>query len=908
MSSKEEFEFTFEDNRKFPMCKQDLIEISPNLYSKTNKNKNTKIIKVPYYIKYNDFLDFTEIYQSYISRLRQFNQEQSFISINLIIQNYKINIAQLIQISEYFENNSFSKILIKDCILGKNKDKAHDENINHSLNINNSISLLKLSYNKLRDININKSKNKEINIEEDLENIWLELFMKTLDIIGINLDYFFKKKNLNNDYSNIELWSLDKKIIDEVYEKFLYNFISKNYKVGKDEKEIICLSSIENKKEKIELNIIEEIINFLMQKRNQKDFFYLLSNEYLRIIGEENINELNNLPNPTFILKINLSEIDNYYEEYSLNNLFSNNDDFKLVLIVYYKKNEDTFNVSIKLAKNNSNNKEQGFDIMTFLSLATIEELNNKQINVKSLSNNKSMYEIFKITNLKKLMNNQYPKKNSEINDYFTFKLFLKPCYIYILLSNYLFYNLENLSNNENIAKLNKNLLSIIISKKYLNKKEETSFNDHNCDTIVEFLINWLNDEINIVEDISDIIKNIKWENVTLSKIFEFFIKYSTNFSTDDIEYIFSKSLLKILSQFNCTIEILSKEILKALAFASSKINYISLFSENKKIKKFNVFELLSQRRYNYSELNSKNIENKYKTTNNSLQISIDKKENTSYFKTRTISKNNSNYKKKEINIKKREIKTCNVRSPINLKEEHPLSNTNTRNISPNSNNICYNNYFSNYNNNFNINIRLDNKFKKVKNPKTNNERKKFDYKIKPKKNKNEIISRNKKNKVNDINLSSISTIKQKEHNLSYINTCNLKKKLENLDNGDNKSNINKTINIKNLKLLQNKIMKRQQDVSRNRNKNNIHLKTFIEDKNKSEINDKLSYNNYDKDNPKKIKYFNSNIGKINNKNGKSIKKNKFKLKEILRLAGKEKKKNNNFIFNLKSLKKEDKK
>ena len=135
-----------------------------------------------------------------------------------------------------------------------------------------------------------------------------------------------------------------------------------------------------------------------------------------------------------------------------------------------------------------------------------------------------------------------------------------------------------------------------------------------------------------------------------------------------------------------------------------------------------------------------------------------------------------------------------------------------------------------------------------------------------------------------------------------------MKKKLENLDNGDNESNLNKTINIKNLKLLQNKIMKRQQDMSRNRNKNNIHLKTFIEDKNKSEINDKLSYNNYDKDNPKKIKYFNSNIGKINNKNGKSIKKNKFKLKEILRLAGKEKRKNNNFIFNLKSLKKEDKK
>jgi hypothetical protein len=289
---------------------------------------------------------------------------------------------------------------------------------------------------------------------------------------------------------------------------------------------------------------------------------------------------------------------------------------------------------------------------------------------------------------------------------------------------------------------------------------------------------------------------------------------------------------------------------------------------------------------------------------NNSLQISIDKKENLSYFKTRTISKNNSNYKKKEINIKKREIKTSNIRSPINLKGENPLSNTNTRNISPNSNNICYNNYFSNYNNNFNINIRLDNKFKKVKKPKTNNDRRKSENHIKQTKKKNEIISRNKKNKVNDINLSSISTIKQKEHNLSYINTCNLKKKLENLGN---KSNINKTINIKNLKLLQNKIMKKQQDVSRNRSKNNIHLKTFIEDKNKSEIYDKSSYNNYDKDNPKKIKYFNSNIGNVNNKKEKSIKKNKFKLKEILKLVSKEKKKNN-LIFNLKSLKKEDKK
>jgi len=75
MLSKENFEFTFEDNRKFIMLKQDLIELSPNLYSKTIKNKQSKIIKVPKYIGFTDFNDFTEIYQSYISRLREFNND-----------------------------------------------------------------------------------------------------------------------------------------------------------------------------------------------------------------------------------------------------------------------------------------------------------------------------------------------------------------------------------------------------------------------------------------------------------------------------------------------------------------------------------------------------------------------------------------------------------------------------------------------------------------------------------------------------------------------------------------------------------------------------------------------------------------------------------------------------------------
>ena len=900
MSSKEYFEFTFEDNRRYKIPKQDFIEISPNLYSKIIKS-NDSIIHMPKYIKYNDFDDFNAIYQNYISRLRQFNQEQSFISINLLIKNFRTNIAQLIQISEFFENSSFSKLLIKDCILGKSKEKGNN-NISHSLNMNNSITLLNLSYDKLREINyINMSKSKNINIEEDLENTWLELFMKALDIIGLNLDHFFNNKYLKNDFSHNKLWSLDKKIIDEIYEKFSFNLISNNYKVGKNVKKIFDLNSLEKKIDIIDIDVLEEIVKFLMQKRNQKDFFYLLSNEYLRIISEENINELYNLPNPTFILKININEIDDYYEEYSLNNLFSLNDNFKIILIVYYKKNEDSFNVSIKLSKNNKNIK-LFFDILTFLSLAIIDELNNKQINVKSLSFNKSQYEIFKLTNFKKNINNKYINNTSEKNDYFTFKLFLKPCYIYILLSNYLYFNLENLNDNENITKLNKNLLSIIISKYYLNKKEELNSNN-NCDIIVEFLINWLNDEINIVEDISDIIKNIIWENVSLSKIFEFFIKYSTNFSQDDIEYIFSKSLLKILKRFNGDLEVLSKELIKSMIISSNKINYISLFSENQKTKKFNLFELMSQRRYNNSELNSKNIEKKYKTTNNSLQISIDKKEKIFFHKNRSISKNNSNYKKAAL-TNKREIKTSNIRSPINLKEHISFNNINKKEIPTNTNNICYNNYFSNYNNNYNINIRLDNKFKKVDIPKSINIRTITKNKKEKKNNKNEIISRNKKSKVNDINLSSISTIKKKEQNLSYINTFNLKKKLENFNQ---KNYMNKTINIKNLKQLQNKIMNKQKNMSINKKKNNYNLRTLLEYRNKIEKKDKSSCNKFDKDNPTIQNNNNKNFNEIIHKKEKSFIKNNLKLKEILKLAGKEDKQKHS-IFKMKSFIKNDKK
>jgi hypothetical protein len=219
----------------------------------------------------------------------------------------------------------------------------------------------------------------------------------------------------------------------------------------------------------------------LIKKRNQNDFFNLLSNEFMNIVSEDNINEINSLPNPTFLLKLNLNDLNDYYEEYPINNLFNLNDNMKLIIIVYYKKKEDTFNIALRLSKDKNEKTLSGFDIFTFLSLALVEEIDNRQVNVKSLFNNKSMYEILKISNFKKIISSNNKGNNNKKNDillmneYLTLKLFLKPCFIYTMLTNYLFYDLENLYDNKNISKLSKNLLNLIIQRKQLVKTEDNN-------------------------------------------------------------------------------------------------------------------------------------------------------------------------------------------------------------------------------------------------------------------------------------------------------------------------------------------------------------------------------------------------------------------------------------------------
>ena len=385
------------------------------------------------------------------------------------------------------------------------------------------------------------------------------------------------------------------------------------------------------------------MIEFLMNRRTQNSFFNLLSNEFMKISSEESLSEINNLPNPTFLLKLDINDIDNYYEEFEIENQI-NNEEQKIVLIINYRKIEDSFNISLKLtnvdkqsSKINKTNNLKKFDILTFLTASSIEELDIRQNNIKSVSNNKSKQEIFKINN--------FGKSLSFVNNkYLTLKIYLKPCYIHSMLCNYFFYDFENLYNNKNIFKITKNLLGIIISKRL-----QLNYIDKNMDKIVICLLNWINNEINIKEDISELIENISWNEIALPLLFEFIIKYGKNISEKQLDTIFINSLKGRHQNYKGK-ESFNQYIIKSLFVASRNIDFITLFCDNIKLNKFKSYDIINCERITQNL----NIQNNFHSNDKACE------------------KNNSN---KNLNLNKLDYNESSLLEQACMKQNKSTSN-----------------------------------------------------------------------------------------------------------------------------------------------------------------------------------------------------------------------------------------
>ncbi len=230
MDEEDAFTFIFNDKRKIILTQNQVINISTSFYYKHVNKDNGNIIKLPDNITYENFSEFLEIFQKNAPIIDDQTSQE-----NKLIVSENADLVQLIQISEFFENDSFSIFLINEFFLYGDK----------KITKKNAYLLLILSYNKLNELN-----NNNYNNEEEIESIWLDLFMKSLDIVGKNLLFFFEDKKLE---------VFDKKIIDELFEKYSMYLISNDFLIDFQENkndEKLVSNNINNNNEKMKIIII----------------------------------------------------------------------------------------------------------------------------------------------------------------------------------------------------------------------------------------------------------------------------------------------------------------------------------------------------------------------------------------------------------------------------------------------------------------------------------------------------------------------------------------------------------------------------------------------------------------------------------------------------------------------------
>ena len=568
------------DGKELLLSKNIILSLKPSLIPQNNINKNEKIIvSLPKNITQDEILKYIYIFNS-----------QDFLGPQFIGNNREELIA-ILTLNDFFDNENLNIKILSKIILP-------------SLNQNTAIDILIYSYNKLCYYSQKQAQ---------ANNIYFDLFYQSIEEISKNVKLVL--------FSTERLKSLDKKIIEELIQKIFCNLIYANCKLIPENDSLIKnegaiadnyfnedeidkkntvsnFISQENNSNRANLNQlklseIKKIIFFLVQTYKLSNFFDLLVTEYMSLLSSESINEIQKIPHPIFQVNIPFSSYKECYEEFSVEINLNNK---KLILVVFYKKSDKSFNVCIKLTAT-QNNKERTcndiiniekisneaeekyfFNIFTFLTYAIITKGPEKvpigsENNLISLSNNKSMYTILKINNFDNELNNFLIRNPEE--EFFTVIVQIKICYLYSALASYLLKDFPLYINDPNINKVSKQLLILLLKNKYLNKKDD---ND-----IVKVILLWLNDEINIKEDISEIFNVISWENIDDSLIFELIIKYShVILGNDSLENLFITTFQK---KYNDSVIIVS--IIKNIFTAAEAIDYNKIYSQMKKSEKY---------------------------------------------------------------------------------------------------------------------------------------------------------------------------------------------------------------------------------------------------------------------------------------------------------------------------------
>ena len=599
-STKERVKFLFYDETSLDFDKNLIISMSPSILENIPKCNNYYIIRAPYGITKEDFSTFLFIYSNI-----SYHNGPPIIGTNCK------KLFSILKLMDFFNNEKFNIQIITYIIIPE-------------LNDNIAIDLIIFSYDKLCYFS---ERGKEA------DNTYFELFYQALEELS---------KNEMMIIQNIDkLKSLDGKIIDELIQKTFRNLIFGKYLIEKKEDSIIN-KNIENinqmnyfeeneigsdlfEKKKMEevknnnnrenskvinMNNLKNLIDFLIKMNNLDNIFSLLTKEYMSLLSSESINEIQSMPNPSFQVKIPINFYENYYQEFPLDININNQ---LLTLVIFYKIGDKSINACIKLSNkkkeknkisNSENYNKYSFEILTFLTNVVVTKGKDQKItiqnNLTSLTNNKSMYSILKIPHFNSEINNinsnsntyrnlnidfnnnSFSTNNNNMNnhekerenEFFLITVQIKLCYIYSVVSSYLLQDFNNYVNDKNISKLSKQLFMLLLKNQKLNKKNENN--------LVKSILLWLDDEINIKEDISEIFYLIKWEEIDDDLIFELLIKYSHIILTDDtLENFFLEIYLNKFGQ-NKMVESVVLKLFKAM----KKIEYHKLFCQIKSDEK----------------------------------------------------------------------------------------------------------------------------------------------------------------------------------------------------------------------------------------------------------------------------------------------------------------------------------
>lgn len=545
-----------------------LQDINPKYFSSFSQS-NDYIITLPSFINDKILQDFIFVSKNGIG---EYEDELS--------PNMK-HILSLIKVSEYFQCEKISIELLN--LVVKSYKTFLDGDI--------AFLFLLISYRKLTYCS---------SLKKECDNIWFELFYICLEKIGNNIQI------VTSNYNTIIKRYFDKKIIEEIVNKvfeflILGNFIliqgdtvsgSHNTLGYGDEEGNPNICDDSNKCSGLDLNDknvpksnfislkeIEKLLNIISDLRNQKNFFDLMNNEYRIINSNDTIQELSQMPVPTLMIRLPKSVDNNYYEEeYPID---INLNGKQIMFAIWYKSLDDTLYISIKLS-GDSNDDKLCFKMFTVLTVVKLTNESNEilnssgnQENINYLSNIKNTYTIFKLSNYTKIINeySNTPANGVNVNKYLSIKIYFKLCYIHSVLASFLLKNFESLSKDENIRKLPKNIFWLILKNKYLNVKTENE--------IVKALGLWLDDDLNVKEDISEILNYIQWDKVDRPFLFEFLIKYYNLFTNKE-------EVTNIISN-NCGTNF--ENVFKWIFEASKKINYPKIIRE---VKQRNAFEFIN--------------------------------------------------------------------------------------------------------------------------------------------------------------------------------------------------------------------------------------------------------------------------------------------------------------------------